>query len=170
MVAKGTLLEQEHLEHCDFRPIPCILSSECEQLIPYHDFIFHLTKHFLQPIYTHNLTSSVMLHAKDFGSHTVWNPKWIATHGHQFFLMLNRKEPGVWASWVWIFGSEIEAKSFVAKISFFRGKRFISGTFPVHSIRKPEAVIEATKACVLFTDQTLKCVSGIGAKLVTGKT
>ena len=169
MVNRGTILEQEHYQCCEYRPIPCILHNDCEQLVPYHDFIFHLTKHFLQPNYTADLTSSVMLQDKDFETETVWTPKWLATHGHQFFLMLNRKEPGIWSSWVWMFGTETEAQNFVAKISYFRGNRFISGTFPVHSIRKPESVIEAKKSCVLFTDRTLKCVSGIGPKSITGE-
>jgi len=169
--------EEEHLQKCKYRPLPCLFSpGSCDEIVPYHNFLLHQQKHFLIPNFNKACSTQVVIAKEDFEYNQNWFPKWMSWEGHHFFLMLNHRrgktlgKTGTWVCWVQMFGAPDEAAEFYYDIELYKGaNRKIEGTFTVQSIRTPVTDVQKTHSGLVFSDLQVKKISGIGEFLKKGK-
>ncbi|CAL8099276.1 unnamed protein product [Orchesella dallaii] len=163
---KGTLYETEHHQNCQFRPIPCLLQPNCSELVPYHNFLLHHMHHFVHPIFSATLNTSVIFKTEDFKDNQRWNPRWMNCYGRDFFVMVSHKLPGMWYVWVWMLGTPDEAAEYLYDVEISKSSYRKVGTFPVLSLRTTLDEIEKYEACMSMTDFQVQRISQIRESII----
>ncbi|ODN06397.1 E3 ubiquitin-protein ligase SINAT2 [Orchesella cincta] len=163
---KGTLYEKEHHQNCQFRPIPCLLQPSCSESVPFHNFLLHHMNHFIYPIYSATLNTSVIFKTEDFKDNQRWSPRWMNCYNRDFFVMVSHKLPGMWYVWVWMLGSPDETAEYLYDVEISKSSYRKLGTFPVLSVRTAFDEIEKYEACMSMTDFQVKRISQIRESII----
>lgn len=163
---QGTVAEKDHLETCQYRPVPCLMQHVCKQLVPYHNFLLHHMQHFIYPTFSRILNTSVVFEREDFDCNQRWQPRWMNCYEKDFFVMISHKIPGMWYFWVWMVGTPEEAEQFSYEIEVCKGRNFKMATFRVISFRTKDEDLEKQGVCLSMTDSQIKRLSQIRENMV----
>lgn len=119
-------------------------------------------EHFLCPVFSSSLTTSVVINKTDFESSLRWNPRWMNCYNKDFFLMLSHETPEIWYIWLWMLGTPEEAENYYYDIQVSKGHNKKIGSFSVASVRLPvEKIFQREDVCMNMTDYQVKWISQI---------
>jgi len=156
---------RDHIESCNFRPIPCLMQDFCTELVPYQNYLLHQMQHFLQPQFSSSLATSMVFAQEDFDRSRRWTPRWINCYDKDFFLVVAHRMPDMWHFWVCMLGSQDEANQYYYDIEVCKGENRKRGTYSVLSIRTSIQTIETQESAMYLTGVQVKRISQIEKNL-----